>query len=69
MERQISEMGLDCLRIIKKMLSGEITTEEKYIGMWELHKKYPDAGFGKGAEDFAARWLKKPERLPYKEDL
>jgi len=68
MERMMSQMAQDCLDLIKEMLSGEMTTEEKYIGMRELHKKYPDAGLNMGAENFAQKWLKQKERLPYKDD-
>lgn len=68
MERVMSQMAQDCLDLIKKMLSGEMTTTEKYIGMRELHKKYPNTGFNLGAENFAIKWLKQKERLPYKDD-
>ena len=68
MEKQMSEMGQDCLDLIKRMLEGEMTTEEKYIGLRILHKKYPGIGFDKKAEQFAAKFLKKKERLPYLED-
>jgi aspartyl/asparaginyl-tRNA synthetase len=68
MERQISEMGIDCLDLVKRMLSGEMTAEQKYIGMRELHRKYPHSGFGIGAEQFANKWLGRQDRLPYKDD-
>ena len=69
MERQISPMAQDCLELIKKMLSGDLTTEEKYAGMWQLHKKYPGAGFDKKAEEFARNWLTdRKERPRYPED-
>ena len=68
MERKMSQMAKDCLTLAKRMLSGEMTTEEKYIGMRELHQKYPDIGFDSAAEHFAKKWLKAKERLPYKDN-
>lgn len=73
MEKQITPLEMDCLDLIKRMLDGELnmTTEEKYIGMRELHRKYPYAGFGIKAEEFANNFLtkEKKERLPYTDDL
>jgi len=68
MEKQMTPMAQDCLDLIKRMLSGEMTTEQKYIGMRELHRKYPHSGFGVGAEQFAGKWLNRKARLPYKDE-
>ncbi len=58
-----SQIATDSLRLIKRMLSGEMTREEKYLGMMELDKKYPAAGFYRVAQEYANRALrfKKPE--------
>ena len=53
------------------MGSDQLTTEEKYLGMMELDKKYPNTGFYGAAQKFADKWLKPPkpiERLPYKDE-
>ena len=57
-----SQIAIDSLALINQMLSGEMTTEEKYLGMMELDKKYPGTGFGIKVQEFADRWLrtKKP---------
>jgi len=54
----MEEIDRDSLELIKKMVSGELTAEEKYLGMMELHKKYPRAGFYVVAQRFAKKWLK-----------
>jgi hypothetical protein len=53
------QIALDSLALIKKMLSGEMTTEEKYLGMMELDKKYPGIGFYEKAQEFANKYLRK----------
>jgi hypothetical protein len=53
-----SQIAIDSLEFIKIMLSGEMTTEEKYLGMMELEKKYPGKGFGSGAQQFANNFLR-----------
>ena len=55
----MEQIAQDSLELIKKMVSGEISTEEKYLGMMELHKRYPRAGFYVVAQQFAKKWLKK----------
>jgi hypothetical protein len=51
------------------MLNGEMTTDEKYLAFYDLHKKYPDFGFDKKAEEFANHWLRqRKERPRYPED-
>jgi len=54
-----SQIAIDSLEFIKKMLSGEMTTEEKYLGMMELDRKYPGVGFKEKAQLFANKWLRK----------
>jgi len=55
----MEQIAQDSLELIRKMVSGELTTEEKYLGMMELHKKYPQTGFYGVAQQFAKTWLKK----------
>jgi len=55
----MEQIAQDSLELIKKMVSGEISTEEKYLGMMELHRVYPRAGFYGVAQQFAKKWLKK----------
>ena len=55
----MEQIAQDSLELIRKMVSGELTTEEKYLGMMELHKRYPRAGFYEVAQQFAKKWLKK----------
>ncbi len=54
----MEQIAQDSFTLIKKMVSGEISTEEKYLGMMELHKKYPRAGFYVVAQQFAKKWLR-----------
>ena len=66
----MEEIEKDCLDFIKRMLSGELTLDQKYLGFMELDKKYPGIGFYNSGQKFAHKWIKqdRKERLPYKED-
>jgi len=66
----MSNLELDCIEIIRKKLSKEMTGEEFYLALIDLDKKYPGIGFYKNAQKFANKWLKqvKKERLPYRDD-
>ena len=43
----------DCIELICKKLSHEISRDEYYCGIMELESKYPNLGFKKAAEDYA----------------
>ena len=38
------EMGLDCIELINKKLEKQISSEQYYLGLLELHQKYPMPG-------------------------
>jgi hypothetical protein len=77
----MEQIGIDCLRLIKRKMAGEMTTDEYYIALMELHKKYP-LKCGPNFYDVAQMYAKRipmtltissnpsrvNERLPYKDD-
>jgi len=64
----------DCYELIRKKMLHEIGPEQYYLGLMELHKKYPlncDPNFYDAAQIYIEPHRKKEreDRLPYKEDL
>ena len=41
---QLRIMGTDCISLIKRKMSKEMTREQFYLELMELHKKYPMEG-------------------------
>lgn len=46
------EIGSECLRLIQKKLSKQISKEEYYAGLIELDRKCPTIGFREAAENY-----------------
>jgi hypothetical protein len=78
---QQKKMGLECMELIKKKIAKEMTRDEYYLALMDLHKKYPlncDHNFYDVAQMYAkkipmtlmesTRPLQASERLPYKDD-
>jgi len=64
MEKQrLSEMGLECLNIIEKKFSKQMTKEEYYSAIYQLDKKYPGLGFKEAAQKFI-RQASNPDLIP-----
>ncbi len=43
-EAESRQMGKDCIKVIIKKMSNQITPEEYYSELMELHRKYPMFG-------------------------
>ena len=41
---EVKKMGFECLAILSKMLSKQLTQDETYLKLMELHRKYPIPG-------------------------
>jgi hypothetical protein len=72
---QQKNMGVDCIALIKKKLGREMTTDEYYLALMDLDKKYPlkcDHNFYDVAQIYSKRIPISPirvnERLPYKDE-
>jgi hypothetical protein len=48
-------MGFECIEVIKKKLSQEMSHEEFYVSLVELHKKYPMPGHNPSLTKFQLR--------------
>jgi len=78
---QQKKMATECIGLIQRKIAKEMTTDEYYLVLMELHKKYSlncDPNFYDVAQMYAKRIpmglmkLSKPlqanERLPYKDE-
>jgi hypothetical protein len=78
---QQKKMGIECMALIKKKIAKEMTPDEYYIALMDLHKRYPltcDHNFYDVAQMYAKRIpmslmissksSKVNERLPYKDE-
>ena len=62
----LKQMGRDCMAVITKKIKQEMTSEEYYIELMELHKKYPMNGednFYQAAQKYIKQ-CQKPTDLP-----
>lgn len=79
----MAKIGKDCMKLIKRKISKEMTSDEYYLALMDLHKKYPlncEPNFYSVAQMYAKRipistitapdadLIKANERLPYKDE-
>jgi len=59
MEVKRKQIALDCVEVIKKKIAKEMSREEYYLVLMELHKKYPMPGHDPALTPFQLKNYKK----------
>lgn len=57
----MENIATESIKLINKKLAREINGDEYYIGLIELDKKFPNAGFYEVAQQYAHKNIKKGE--------
>ncbi len=58
-EEELKRMGMDCIRVITKKVSREISPEEYYSEIMQLHQRYPLPGHDPEFSPFQVKHYKK----------